>query len=178
MLVILDFGSQTTHLIKRRLIQLGVKVELADPSTFDPGRYKKLKGLILSGGPASVYNANSPDINFDLATLDIPILGICYGWQLTAHSLKGKVLQGNKEYGPTKVKLNKQSPLFKNIKSRELKVWMSHGDEVAQLPVGFDYHASSSNIKAAGVGDFERKIFGVQFHPEVEHTQEGKKDTA
>ncbi len=175
-IVIIDFGSQTTHLIGRRLRDFGVEAKIIDPK----GAYQKLvkkkpAGIILSGGPSSVYEKKVPSIDKRIFDLNIPILGICYGWQLTAHSLKGKVLQGNKEYGPTKVKLNKQSPLFKNIKSRELKVWMSHGDEVAQLPVGFDYHASSSNIKAAGVGDFERKIFGVQFHPEVEHTQEGKR---
>jgi len=173
MLVILDFGSQTTHLIKRRLIQLGVKVELADPSTFDPGRYKKIQGLILSGGPASVYDVNSPDVNFNLAKLNIPILGICYGWQLITKKLGGTVVQGNKEYGPTELNILEKDLLLTNIPAKKFKVWMSHGDLVKQLPPGFKYLAQTNDIKAAIVVNEKKQIYGVQFHPEVDHTEYG-----
>ncbi|NMC35804.1 glutamine-hydrolyzing GMP synthase [Candidatus Beckwithbacteria bacterium] len=176
MILIVDFGSQTTHLIGRRIRDLGVEVRIVDSDNALAGISKyKPAGIILSGGPASVYEKGSPSIDPIIFTFKIPILGICYGWQQTARLLKGKVIQGHKEYGPTEVKINHRSPLFENIKARELKVWMSHGDEVVKLPVGFDYHVSTPTVKAAGVGDFERKIFGVQFHPEVEHTQEGKR---
>lgn len=176
MILVVDFGSQTAHLIGRRIKDLGVEVEIVDPDEV-LDKVKKLKpaGLIFSGGPSSVYEKGAPTIDKKVFDLGIPILGICYGWQLTAHLLKGNVKSGNREYGPTKVKVKKVSPLFENVKAQELNVWMSHGDEVLELPVGFDYHVSTPKVKAAGVGDFERKIFGVQFHPEVEHTQEGKR---
>jgi GMP synthase (glutamine-hydrolysing) len=132
-------------------------------------------GIILSGGPASVYDLGAPTLDEKIFGLNVPILGICYGWQITAQKLNGKVVAGNREYGPTTVKISKKSPLFAYIEAKVLKVWMSHGDEVTELPIGFDYHVSSSTVKAAAVGNFERKIYGVQFHPEVEHTQEGKR---
>lgn len=176
MIAIVDFGSQTTHLIGRRLRQLGVAIKHVDPDEALPKiKQFKPKGIILSGGPASVYEPGAPTINPHIFSLGIPILGICYGWQLTAHLLGGKVILGHREYGPTRVTLKAQNSLFKNVEARELTVWMSHGDEVVKLPIGFDYHVSTPSVKAAGVGDFERKIYGVQFHPEVEHTQEGKR---
>lgn len=176
MIIIVDFGSQTTHLISRRVRDLGVNEKIIKPEeAYQSIKKHQPKGIILSGGPASVYEAKTPTIDKHIFQLNIPILGICYGWQLTAHLLGGKVINGSGEYGPTQVKLNKSSPLFANVKAKELKVWMSHGDEVVELPVGFDYHVSTPKVKAAGVADFERLIFGVQFHPEVEHTQEGKR---
>jgi len=176
MIVIVDFGSQTAHLIQRRIKDLGVETLLTDPAeALGVVKKVKAKGIILSGGPSSVYEKGAPTLNPKIFTLGIPMLGICYGWQLTAHLMGGKVINGHREYGPTTAVLHDISPLFKNVKAKELKVWMSHGDEVVSLPVGFDYHVSTPKVKAAGVGDFERKIFGVQFHPEVEHTQEGKR---
>jgi len=176
MILIIDFGSQTTHLIGRRIKDFGVEVQIVSPedSLREIKKYQP-SGLILSGGPSSVYEKNSPTVDKKIFKLGIPILGICYGWQLSAQLLGGKVIKGNKEYGPTKVQRLEKSPLFENIKAKELEVWMSHGDEVISLPVGFDYHVSTPKVKAAGVGDFEKKIYGVQFHPEVEHTQEGKR---
>lgn len=175
-IVVVDFGSQTAHLIFRRIRDLGVEAEIVEPEgALERVKNNSVAGIILSGGPSSVYEQGSPSIDKDIFHLGIPILGICYGWQLTAHLLEGRVVPGHREYGPTTVRLGKTSPLFKNIRAKELHVWMSHGDEVTQLPVGFDYHVSTPKVKAAGVGDFERKIFGVQFHPEVEHTQEGKR---
>lgn len=176
MITIVDFGSQTTHLIGRRLRDLGIKVQILETNrAYQTVKRLKPAGIILSGGPASVFDSKAPTINPKIFDLKIPILGICYGWQLTAQLLKGRVKSKNKEYGPTKVEIKRASPLFANVKAKRLNVWMSHGDEVIKLPVGFDYHVSTSKVKAAGVGNFERKIFGVQFHPEVEHTQEGKR---
>jgi GMP synthase (glutamine-hydrolysing) len=176
MIFIVDFGSQTAHLISRRIRDFGVEVELVNPEiVLDKIKENRPVGIILSGGPDFVNQAGAPTIDKKVFELNIPILGICYGWQLTAHLLGGKVVSGQKEYGPTIVSLDKKSPLFKGIKQKKLNVWMSHGDEVKELPPGFDYYASTSNINAAGVGDFSRKIFGIQFHPEVEHTQEGKR---
>ncbi len=176
MIVVVDFGSQTAHLIARRIRDFGIEVEIVDPDeAHDMVKQDAPAGIIFSGGPDFVNQAGSPTITKRIFSLGIPILGICYGWQLTAHLLGGKVVSGHREYGPTKVSIHKKSPLFKNIKAKILDVWMSHGDEVVQLPVGFDYHVSTPKVKAAAVGDFERKIFGVQFHPEVEHTQEGKR---
>ncbi|MEK7141778.1 MAG: glutamine-hydrolyzing GMP synthase [Patescibacteria group bacterium] len=176
MILIIDFGSQTAHLIGRRIKSYGVAVEIVIPkNALHAIQKNKPNGIILSGGPASVYEKEAPTIDKKIFQLGIPILGICYGWQLTAHLLGGKVVQGHREYGPTKVGIHTTTPLFENVKAKHLTVWMSHGDEVVELPVGFDYHVSTPTVKAAGVGDFERKIFGVQFHPEVEHTQEGKR---
>lgn len=176
MILIIDFGSQTAHLIGRRIKDFGVEIHTCEPdqAIASINKYNP-KGIIFSGGPSSVYENGAPTIDKRIFTLKIPILGICYGWQLTAHLLGGKVKQGHREYGPTNVQIQSQSALYKNVKSKQLNVWMSHGDEVIQLPVGFDYHVSTPTVKAAGVGNFERKIFGVQFHPEVEHTQEGKR---
>ncbi|MFC1647005.1 glutamine-hydrolyzing GMP synthase [Patescibacteria group bacterium] len=176
MILIIDFGSQTTHLISRRIRDMGVDVKITNPqNVLIEIKNKQPSGIILSGGPASVYEKNAPTVDKNIFNTGIPILGICYGWQLTALLLGGKVVKGNREYGPTKTSVHNKGALFKNVKTKEFTVWMSHGDEVLNLPVGFEYHTSTPGIKAAGVGCFEKKIFGVQFHPEVEHTQEGKR---
>jgi GMP synthase (glutamine-hydrolysing) len=176
MILIIDFGSQTTHLIQRRIKDLGVEAKIIDPgSAVTEIENLKPNGIILSGGPSSVYESGAPTMDPKVFTFQIPVLGICYGWQLTAQLLGGKVITGHREYGPTKVNIKSKSALFKNVEANELTVWMSHGDEVVELPAGFDYHVSSPTVKAVGVGDFKRKIFGVQFHPEVEHTEEGKR---
>ncbi|OGG04135.1 hypothetical protein A2Z33_03150 [Candidatus Gottesmanbacteria bacterium RBG_16_52_11] len=176
MICIVDFGSQTTHLIGRRIRDLGIDVAIVEPKdTLKRINKDKTRGIILSGGPASVYEKGAPTVSDKIFSLGIPVLGICYGWQLTAKLLGGKVIGGHREYGPTNVVIASKSALFKNVRAKEMTVWMSHGDEVVELPLGFDYHVSTPSVKAAGVGDFDRKIFGVQFHPEVEHTQEGKR---
>ena len=180
-ILIVDFGSQTCHLIGRRLKDMGVEVEIIDPENA-LSQIKKIKpaGLIFSGGPASVYAKAAPTIDKKVFNLGIPILGICYGWQLTAQLLSGKVVSGHKEYGPATLKLKvnlsgdgPKSKILANV-PRSSKVWVSHGDTVSKLPGGFEIIGSTASVKAAFITCQDRKIYGVQFHPEVEHTVAGK----
>lgn len=175
MILIIDFGSQTAHLIGRRLRSLGVPVEYSDPeNALEVINTKQPKGIILSGGPASVYEKGSPTINPTIYHLGIPILGICFGQQLTAHLLGGTVKAGTvKEYGPAMLQLNTKSGLFTKIKDNHFRVWMSHGDEVSTLPTGFHVVASTNNVRAAAIENSKRRIYCVQFHPEVNHTVNG-----
>jgi len=174
MIIIIDFGSQTTHLIGRRISEMGVKNKIVVPEeAVDEVKKTKPTGLIFSGGPAFVNEKDSPSLDKKIFNFNLPILGICYGQQLISHLLGGKVKPGKiKEFGPAKLHITKTS-LFKNILVDQFQVWMSHGDEVVQLPKGFDYIAKSENIKAAAICDEKRKIYAVQFHPEVQHTEYG-----
>jgi len=174
MIIIVDFGSQTTHLIARRLKELGANVKIVHPENALTEINKvKTKGIIFSGGPASVYEKNAPTINKNIFSLNIPILGICYGLQLAAHLLGGKVIYGKKEYGPTQLQIaNCKLKITKDL-SKSFVVWMSHGDEVIKLPKGFKTIGSSKGVPFAFVQNKERKIYGLQFHPEVEHTKLG-----
>ena len=173
MIIIIDFGSQTAHLISRRIRDFGVPVSIVEPEqAYNEIVVAKPAGIILSGGPSSVYEQGAPTVNELIFKLNIPILGICYGWQLTAHLLGGTVTRGNKEYGPTDLEITEPIKLFTDVSSK-LHVWMSHGDEVSFLPEGFEYLASTKTVKAGAVGNQEKKIYGVQFHPEVEHTEMG-----
>jgi len=173
MIIIIDFGSQTTHLISRRLRQIGVECIIVTPNEAinEINKYHP-KGIILSGGPASVYEKNAPKIDKKIFFLNIPILGICYGLQLTAHLLGGKVIAGKKEYGPETLTIVNQSTIFEKL-SKNFTVWMSHGDEVVKLPKNFAISASTKKVKYAAIFNESQKIFGVQFHPEVFHTQYG-----
>lgn len=174
MIYIVDFGSQTAHLISRRIKELGVNTKIVSPEEA-PSRIKKEKpkGIILSGGPASVYEKGAPSIDVNVFRLGIPILGICYGLQLTAHLLGGKVISGKKEYGPAVLEVgNWKLEITKDL-AKSFVVWMSHGDEVIKLPKGFKTFGSTKHVSFAIAGDLNRKIFGLQFHPEVEHTQYG-----
>lgn len=173
MILIIDFGSQTAHLIGRRLKDLGVEVALVDPDAVLV-EIEKLKpaGIILSGGPASVYEKGAPTIDKKIFSLDIPVLGICYGWQLTAHLLGGEVKPMSKEYGPTKLMLKDTSDLFYGLPPT-FQVFESHGDTVVKAPKGFDIIAQTRTVQFAGVRHKQKKIYGVQFHPEVEHTHHG-----
>lgn len=173
MIVVIDFGSQTTHLIQRRLKDIGARVEIVEPEKFDQKNYPKLAGLILSGGPSSVYAKNSPDIDAGIYSVNVPILGICYGWQITADKLGGQVVKGEKEYGPAALTISKTHSLFNDVPDKKFEVWMSHGDLVKKLPSGFKYLAHTEDIQAAAVADDQRQIFGLQFHPEVLHTEHG-----
>jgi len=174
MLLIIDFGSQTTHLIGRRVRDLGVDCLIIGPEeALESIRTHKPQGIIFSGGPAFVHQKDSPTISPKIFSCGIPILGICYGWQLTAQLLRGKVIAGQKEYGPAQLHMSAQSPLLQGITAQDFQVWMSHGDEVIKLPKGFEYLASTPDVRAAVVADSTRQIYGVQFHPEVEHTQHG-----
>jgi GMP synthase (glutamine-hydrolysing) len=179
MIIIVDFGSQTTHLIARRLRDLGCEMKIVHPEEIlRQVQNGKLDGIILSGGPASVYEKNAQTVNVKIFNLGIPILGICYGLQLTAHLLGGKVVSGKKEYGPTQLKINPSARSGSKLKITEglpakFIVWMSHGDEVIKLPKGFQIFGSTGHVPFALAGDLKKNIFGLQFHPEVEHTQYG-----
>jgi len=171
-ILILDFGSQYTHLIARRIRELGVYSEIVphDISKIPTG----VKAIIISGGPSSVYDRDSPRLKLDISKLNIPVLGICYGHQLLAHSLGGSVDKGEKkEYGFTQINLG-SSPLFKDIEPQQL-VWESHGDEVKKVPAGFRITASSKICGVEAMENRGKKIFGLQFHPEVTHTKCGMK---
>jgi len=173
MITIIDFGSQTTHLISRRLRQLGIESFILTPDEFFKKiKKEKTKGIILSGGPSSVYEKNAPKIDRKIFSLNIPILGICYGLQLTAHLFDGKVISGKKEYGPETLTIINQSSLFEGL-PKNFTVWMSHGDEVVKLPKNFEVAASTQKVKHTAIFSKNQKIFGVQFHPEIFHTQYG-----
>lgn len=179
MIIVVDFGSQTTHLIARRIRELGADVKIISPEKvlFLTQNKKKVKGIILSGGPASVYGKNSPTVDKKIFYLGIPILGICYGLQLAAKLLGGKVIAGKKEYGPTAITLkskvlNTKSEITNGL-PKTFVVWMSHGDEVVKLPKGFKTIGSSIGVSFAFIENKDKKIFGIQFHPEVEHTEGG-----
>ena len=178
MILVLDFGSQTTHLIGRRIRDIGGEVKIILPEEaidFIKSHRNKVRGIILSGGPASIYEKDSPQVSKKIFSFNLPILGICYGWQLMAHYLGGKVVKGKAEYGPAKLRLLSNSVLFSGIKKKEFAVWMSHGDEVVKLPPGFRYLASTAAVKSAAAENSQKKLFGLQFHPEVRHSQYGEK---
>lgn len=174
MILIIDFGSQTTHLIGRRISSVGVDVAVlpADDVKTSQIKYLNPLGIILSGGPASIYDAGAPKINKDIFNLGVPTLGICYGLHTIGHLLGGIVAQGKKEFGPARIKIVGESKLFAGIPKRS-DVWMSHGDELKKLPKGFKGIAKTADVKFAAVSDEKRKIYGVQFHPEVTHTKMG-----
>lgn len=177
MILVVDFGSQTAHLITRRIREFGVETRILPPEKIlkQVQNDKGIKGIILSGGPSSVYEKGAPTIDKRIFDLGIPILGICYGLQLTAHLLGGKVIAGKKEYGPATIKLKVKSEKLKVAKDlpKSFVVWMSHGDEVIALPRGFEVLGSTEHVPFAFVEDSKRKIIGLQFHPEVEHTEYG-----
>ncbi len=172
-IVILDFGSQYTQLIARRIRELKVfSVVLPCTATLKEIRNYHPAGIILSGGPFSVYDPEAPPADERVVTLGPPVLGVCYGLHFIAHKLGGKVKPGPKrEYGHAEVHVTGESRLFKGLPP-SLNVWMSHGDEAQELPQGFSVVASSSNALAA-IQDESRRIWAVQFHPEVHHTRLG-----
>ena len=174
--LILDFGSQFTQLIARRVREAQVYCDI-EPASRSLGwiRERQPQGIVLSGGPASVYDEGAPPLEPEILELGVPILGICYGMQLIAHHSGGKV-HGvlKREYGPATVVLRAEPRLFAGFADGEsIDAWMSHGDEIDELPHGFTGFASSDNAQVAAFGDVERNIYGVQFHPEVVHTPRG-----
>jgi GMP synthase (glutamine-hydrolysing) len=176
LILILDFGSQYTQLIARRVREQKVYSEI-HPFNLPVARIRELapRGIILSGGPSSCYDPNAPRISTELYALGVPILGICYGVQLTALLHGGKVVPADRrEYGRATVKIKDTSDLFHGFTAgEEIPVWMSHGDKVETLPHGFAVVGESANCPAAAVAAPERKFWGVQFHPEVAHTPRG-----
>jgi GMP synthase (glutamine-hydrolysing) len=171
---VLDFGSQTAQLIVRRVRELGVYSELL-PYDADPSAVLVLnpKGLILSGGPASVYEPGAPQLPGWLLDTSLPVLGVCYGMQLQSYALGGKVSRASeREYGPAQIQVLAEQPLFAGTPATQ-PVWMSHGDRIEALPEGWTTLASSQNAPFAAAGDAERGWYGIQFHPEVLHSAYG-----
>jgi GMP synthase (glutamine-hydrolysing) len=173
--LILDFGSQYTHLIARRVRELNVYSEIVPYNIPLKGILAKNPGaIILSGGPASVLGRKSPQCDKKIFSAGIPLLGICYGCQLMAKVLGGKVQPSVKrEYGPALLKVKDKSGLFKNLSDTE-PIWMSHGDRVREVPDGFKVIASTENSPIGSIAAPQKKLYGVQFHPEVVHTPKGK----
>src|SRR5712691_4774473 len=173
-ILVLDFGSQFSQLIARRVREANVYCELV-PGTTPWAELKRRQpaGLILSGGPASVYEPGAPQVDPEALRSGVPVLGICYGMQLIAHHLGGKVDPGAaREYGPALLAVREPASLFEGL-SGELPVWMSHGDAVTEMPPGFHALASSGNSPVAAFTD-GKGIYGIQFHPEVVHTPSGR----
>ncbi|MDD5039914.1 MAG: glutamine-hydrolyzing GMP synthase [Patescibacteria group bacterium] len=171
---VLDFGSQYSHLIVRRVRECGVYAELVPAST-KISVLRAAKGIILSGGPQNLSGRSSLRISKDVFSLGIPVLGICYGLQLMAYQLGGAVRRAKaREYGPTSVTVNQRSRLFHGLQNKQM-TWMSHGDQVTKLPRGFVGIAHSDNCGFAAIGDEARRLYGLQFHPEVSHTKNGNR---
>src|SRR5438445_9884126 len=174
-ILILDFGSQYTQVIARRIRECQVYSEIV---RFDTPAAEiataKPKGIILSGGPASVYDKGAPQIDPEIFSLGIPVLGICYGLMLMAHHLGGRVVfTGRREYGAGMLHIKNGSQLFDGL-GNQLDVWNSHGDEVTALPEGFRAVGTTEGCDFAAAEDRQRKLYGLQFHPEVAHTPRGR----
>lgn len=175
MIVVIDFGSQYNQLIARRVREGNVYCQIVQPDIdMDTLRLLKPEGIILSGGPASIYESNSPVTSRDIFEIGVPVLGICYGMQFMIHALGGEVKRAEKrEYGFAELTIERPEFLFEGL-PETTSCWMSHGDAIASLPKGFIPAASTKNTRFAAVSDPKRRFYGLQFHPEVEHTPEGK----
>lgn len=174
MILIVDFGSQTAHLIGRRLRQIGITVTYANPDeALTEAKKVKPKGIILSGGPSSVYEENAPYTSQEILNLGLPVLGICYGWQLMAKLLGGTVKNTSKEYGPENVTVEKAIGILDKLPKKTFSVIVSHGDTVTKLPEGFQKTASTKSVEFTAVQDTDKHLYGVQFHPEAQHTDYG-----
>jgi GMP synthase (glutamine-hydrolysing) len=173
--IILDFGSQYTQLIARKVRECGVYAEIYPYNlTIEEIQRHHPKGIILSGGPASVFDTNAPHPDKKIFSMDIPILGICYGLQLITYHLGGKVAKANKrEYGRAVFKIASPDPIFEDIPAESI-VWMSHGDKIDDIPPNFIILGKTENSISA-IRSQNKKIYGLQFHPEVHHTIYGKK---
>lgn len=177
-IAVMDFGGQYAHLIATRIRRQGVYAEIL-PEETTAEELRSYKGLILSGGPQSVYETDSPRCQKEIFSLGIPILGICYGHQYLNWVLGGEVKAGKvKEYGPVEVELDETTPLFKDLqpgtKGSRFQVWMSHGDEVTKPAPGFFRIGNSRDCEFAALACPEKNLYGVQFHPEVTHTLQGE----
>ena len=173
--LVLDFGGQYNQLIARRVRELGVYCDLL-PYDMGMERIREYApiGIIFTGGPNSVYEAGAPDVDAQIFALGIPVLGICYGCQLIAHKLGGKVAHADtREYGKSEIEY-KDSVLYEGVTKKNI-CWMSHTDYVSEVPEGFRVTATTKTCPAAGFENAERKIYGIQFHTEVHHTAEGEK---
>ena len=173
-ILIVDLGTQYAQLIARRVREAATYCEIAPPShALETARRLNLAGVILSGGPASVYAPDAPKVPRELLELGVPVLGICYGMQWMSQTLGGHVQAADKrEFGRTSLEIRRPEAIFSGIDGRTV-VWMSHGDQVERLPQGFEVYASSDTCPFAAAGDPRRGFFGVQFHPEVTHSLRG-----
>ena len=172
-IAILDFGSQYTHLIARRIRELNVLAKIYPNDIAAAALPAEVSGIILSGGPQSVYDAGALTVDPAIFTLGKPILGVCYGHQLMAQLLGGQVRAGKiREYGRADLTIVQLTPLLANVNA-ETTVWMSHGDSVTRLPAGFAAVARTNDCPITAMADEDKKLYGLQFHPEVDHTPEG-----
>jgi len=172
-IVVLDFGSQFSHLICRRIRDFSVYAELV-PYDISFEELQKLNptGIILSGGPSSVYNSDAPIPENKIFDMNLPLLGICYGHQLIVNKFGGKIKRANKEYGSSLLTIDSDEDLLSGI-GESVRAWMSHGDEAEQIPSGFKVIGHTESAKAAAIASEEKSIYGIQFHPEVVHTEQG-----
>jgi len=172
-IVVVDFGSQYSHLICRRIREFSVYAELV-PFDISLEELKKLnpKGIIFSGGPASVYNTDSPKPKNGIFDLGLPVLGICYGHQLIVNNFGGKVKRVNKECGSSSLMIDNNSDLFSGV-GKSIRAWMSHGDAAEKIPNGFEIIGHTEGSHAAAIANRQKLIYGIQFHPEVVHTERG-----
>jgi GMP synthase (glutamine-hydrolysing) len=171
-IAVLDTGGQYCHLISRKVRELGVYADVR-PSETPAGELSGRRGVIISGGPASVYDSGSPTIDPALLAAGVPILGLCYGHQLIAHLLGGVVRKGQRgEFGFARLSVEAPGPLLRELPNN-LKIWMSHRDQVQTVPPGFRTEASTDTCAIAAMSDWQRRLFGLQFHPEVAHTERG-----
>lgn len=171
--LIIDFGSQVTQLIARRIRELGVYSEVKNPDiSFEKIKEINPTAIIFSGGPSSVYEEGAPTIDKQIFDLNLPILGICYGEQLICHMLGGKVGQSfEREFGKAEIEVVSDSKFFQDVNHKQ--VWMSHGDHISAVPEGFEVIAKTPKAPFAAIANEARKIYGVQFHPEVVHSIDG-----
>lgn len=172
-IVVLDFGSQYSHLICRRIREFSVYAELVpyDISLKELQEHNP-KGIIFSGGPSSVYNSDAPIPEEKIFDLKLPILGICYGHQLIVNKYGGKVKRANKEYGSSLLTIDSDEDLLSGI-GESVRAWMSHGDEAEEIPPGFQVIGHTESARAAAIASEEKSVYGIQFHPEVVHTEQG-----
>ena len=173
-IAIIDFGSQVCHLIAKKIRNLGVHSIIVPNTISLPDlEKKKIVGVVLSGGPSSIYEEGAPKLTFNVTDLKVPVLGICYGHQLLAHELGGKVLaSNNREYGVQELQIGRKDVIIAGLEDKQ-PVVMSHGDRVEEIPPGFTTIGSTATCEHAIMVNDERKIFSVQFHPEVTHTKNG-----
>jgi GMP synthase (glutamine-hydrolysing) len=174
-ILVVDLGAQYAQLIARRIREAGTWSEIAPPArALEVAKKMDLGGVILSGGPASVYAEDAPKIDPKVLELGVPVLGICYGMQWMCQALGGEVKPfDRREFGRMEIAIDDTRGLFEKVDAKTV-VWMSHGDSVAKLPSGFRRLANSPTCPEAAVGDPERGFYGVQFHPEVSHTRQGQ----
>ena len=172
-IIVLDFGSQYSHLICRRIRDFSVYAELV-PYDISLDELKKLnpKGIIFSGGPSSVYDSNAPTPTKEIFRLHTPILGICYGHQIIVNNFGGKVKRVNKEYGSAVLSIDDSSDIFSGV-GDSIRAWMSHGDEAKLVPDNFEIIGHTENARAAAISNKQKTVYGIQFHPEVVHTENG-----